>query len=83
MRHCGIFKGQYELPFCAFSVVNQPVGDPGEAGGSPPLFLDETEVQRVEKIIFKDRPALSKGIDDRPPLSQDRDPALLAVYLQP
>ena len=70
-------------PFWAFAVVNQPVADPGEAGGSPPLFLDETEVQRVEKIIFGDRPALSKGMDDRPLLSQDRDPALLAVYLQP
>ena len=59
------------------------MGDPGEAGGSPPLFLDETEVQRVEKIIFGDRLALCKGMDDRPPLSQDRDPALLAAYLQP
>ena len=66
MRHCGIFKGKYELPF-AFAVVNQPVADPGEAGGSPPLFLDETEVQRDEKIIFGDHPALSKGMDDRPP----------------
>ena len=56
MRHCGIFKGQYELPFCAFSVVNQPVGDPGEAGGSPPLFLDETEVQRVEKLFLETAP---------------------------
>ena len=55
-------------PFCAFAVVNQPVADPREAGGSPPLFLDETEVQRVEKIIFGDRPALSKGMNDRPPL---------------
>ena len=54
-------------PFCAFAVVNQPVADPREAGGSPPLFLDETEVQRVKKIIFGDRPALSKGMNDRPP----------------
>ena len=76
-------RGNMSYPFCAFAVVNQPVADPGEAGGSPPLFLDETEVQRVENIIFGDRPALSKGMDDRPPLSQDRDPALLAVYLQP
>ena len=54
-------------PFCAFAVVNQPVADPGEAGGSPPLFRDETEVQRDEKIIFGDHPALSKGMDDCPP----------------
>ena len=56
-------------PFCAFAVVSQPVADPGEAGGSPPppLFLDESEVRRAEKIIFVDRSLLSKGMDDPPP----------------
>ena len=48
-----------------------------------PLFLDETEVRRAEKIIFGDRSNLSKGMNDRPPLSQGPDPALSAVYLQP
>ena len=50
-----------------------------------PLFLDETEVRRAEKIIFGDRSNLSKGMNDRPqrPLSQGLDPALSAVYLQP
>ena len=43
-------------PFCAFAVVNQPVADPGEAGGSPPLFLDDTEVQRVEKLFLETAP---------------------------
>ena len=37
-----------------------------------PLFLDQTEVRRAEKIFFRDRapPALlpvSHGLDDRPP----------------
>ena len=54
-------------PFCGFAVVNQPVANPGEAGGSPPLFLDETEVRRAKKIIFGDRSPLSKGMDDPPP----------------
>ena len=60
-------RGNMSYPFCAFAVVNQPVADPGEAGGSPALFLDETEVQRDEKIIFGDHPALSKGMDDGSP----------------
>ena len=68
-------------PFCAFAVVNQPVADPGEAGS--PLFLDETKARRAEKIILGDCPPLSKGVDDRPLLSQGLDPALSAVYLQP
>ena len=68
-------------PFCAFSVVNQPVADPREAA---PLFcLDETKARGAKKIIFGDRPPLCKGLDDRPPLSQGLDPALSAVYLQP
>ena len=31
-----------------------------------PLFLEETEVRRAEKIIFGDRSNLSKGMNDRP-----------------
>ena len=59
-------RGNMSYPFCAFAVVNQPVVDPGEAGVSPSLFLDETEVRRAKKIIFGDRSNLSKGMDDRP-----------------
>ena len=71
-------------PFCAFAVVNQPVADPGEAGGSPPLFLDETEVQRVEKLFLETAPPyLRVWMTPPPPPSQDQNPALLAVYLQP
>ena len=68
-------------PICAFGVVNQPVADPREAG--PPLVLDETKARGAKKIIFGDRSPLSKGVDDRPLLSQGLDPALSAVYLQP
>ena len=65
------------------SLISQSVADPGEAGGSPPLFLDETKARRAEKIIFGDSSPLSKGVDDRPLLSQGLDPAPSAVYLQP
>ena len=52
---------------------------PGGAGH--PLFLDQTETRRAEKIFLGDRPPLSKGLDDLdPPLSQGLDPAL---YLPP
>ena len=49
-------------------------------GARPPLFLDQTEGRRAEKIFFCDRPPLisgsgwpplhplSRGLDDRPPL---------------
>ena len=43
-------------PFCAFAVVNQPVVDPGEAGVSPSLFLDETEVRRAKKLYLETAP---------------------------
>ena len=33
----------------------------------PPLFLDQTEDQRVEKKFFETAPPLSQGLDDRPP----------------
>ena len=59
-------RDNMSYPFCAFAVVNQPVVDPGEAGVSPSLFLDETEVRRAKKIIFGDHSNLSKGMDDRP-----------------
>ena len=56
-------------PFCAFAVVSQPVADPGEAGGSPPLIFRRNwgPRRRAEKIIFGDLSPLSKGMDDRLP----------------
>ena len=49
---------------------------PGGAGH--PLFLDQTETRRAEKIFLGDRPPPSKGLDDLdPPLSQGLDLALL------
>ena len=38
---------------------------PGGAGH--PLFLDQTETRRAEKIFLGDRPPLSKGLDDLDP----------------
>ena len=44
-----------------------PVVDPGEG---PPLFLVQTEARRAEKCFLETPPpALSNGLDDRPPLS--------------
>ena len=40
--------------------------DPG--GPGLPLFLDQTETRRAEKIFLGDRPPLSKGLDDLDPL---------------
>ena len=58
--------------------ANIPVVDPGEGpGGCPPpplgpgspLFLDQTEAQRAERIIFQDPSLpLSQGPDDCAPL---------------
>ena len=69
------------------------VADPGEGPG-PPLFLDQTEGRRAEKIFFCDRPPpLSQGLDDRPstpylgvwmtapPLSQGLDDRPSTPYL--
>ena len=37
-------------------------------GGPPPLFLDQTEARRAEKIIFWDHsPPFSQDLDDPPP----------------
>ena len=57
------------------------VADPGEGprGPAPPLFLDQTEARRAEKLFWGDRPSpLSKRLDDRHPQppSQGLDPAL-------
>ena len=47
------------------------MADPGDGPGGPappPLFLDQTEAQRAEKIFLGHRPApLSQGLDDPPP----------------
>ena len=43
----------------------------GGGGAWPPLFLDQTEARRAEKIFFfRPGPPLSQGLDDRPPLSE-------------
>ena len=48
--------------------------DPGEG---PPLFLDQTEAQRAEKIFLDWSSAFSQGQDDcPPPLSQGLNPPL-------
>ena len=46
------------------------MADPGEGPGGPglPLVLDQTEARRAENIFLEDRPPLSKGLDDQPPL---------------
>ena len=51
--------------------------------GPPPLFLDQTEARRAEKIFGETTlPPLSKGLDDRaPPLSQGLDPALKCIVI--
>ena len=37
-------------------------------GADPPLFLDQNEARRAEKIFSEARPhPLSQGLDDRPP----------------
>ena len=51
----------------------------GGVGGlslSPPLFLDQTEDQKAEKIFLgtsPPSPPLSQGLDDRSPLSEGLD----------
>ena len=53
--------------------------DPGGPGGRgarvPPLFLDQAEARKAEKIFFGDRPPAPPP----PPLSQGLDPALITV----
>ena len=59
------------------------MADLGKGPGGPaphPLFLDQTEARRADKILGEiglPHP-LSKGLDDQPPppLSQGLDPAL-------
>ena len=49
------------------------MADPGRGlGGRPPLFLDQNEARRAEKIFLEAAP-LSQGLDDR-------DPSLFSVY---
>ena len=59
------------------------MADSGEEPGAPaPLFLDQTEARRAEKIFFwrppPPPPPLSEGLDDHPhpPLSQGLDQTL-------
>ena len=49
------------------------MADPGRGpGGPPPLFLDQNEARRAEKIFLEAAP-LSQSLDDR-------DPPLFSVY---
>ena len=52
-----------------------------------PLFLDQAEARRAEKIFLGDRPpSLSEGLDDPqppPPRSQGLDPALVYYRVLP
>ena len=56
-----------EGPLCSNSLLIS-VADPGEGTGCPPppLFLDENEARRAEKILIEGGPPLSQGLD--PPL---------------
>ena len=58
------------------------MADPGEGPGLP-LFLGQTEARLAEKVFFGDRPRLSKGLDDPPPLSHGLDPALYPMCNAP
>ena len=62
------------------------VADPGEGPGgvAPPLVLDQTEALKAEKKIFPHHPPprVTKGQDDRPPLSQGLDPALNKLVIE-
>ena len=52
------------------------------AGGPGlPLFLDQTEARRANKLFLETAPSpLLKALDDRPPsLSQGLDPALFYI----
>ena len=52
----------------------------GARGGCPPLFFDQTEARRAEKVLFlrPGPPALSQGLDDRAtPLSEGLDRPLV------
>ena len=54
----------------------------GPEGPPPPLFLDQNEAQRGNKIFFETAPPLSQGLDDCPPsplLSKGLDPPLFSL----
>ena len=69
-------------------VVNNSGGSRGGARGArplSPLVLDQTEALKAEKKNFPHQPPpppLSKGQDDRPPLSQGLDPALNKLVIE-
>ena len=58
-------KGKFIIYGCTNEACKPSVEDPeeGPGGPCPPLFLDQTEAQRAEKIIFKTAPPLSEGLD--------------------
>jgi len=62
------------IPHKATIITVVDLGE-GPQGVRAPLFLDQTQVQRTEKIFFED-PPFSKGLDDPLPLSQGLDPTL-------
>ena len=56
------------------------VADPGEGPGAP-LFFDQNEARRAEKIYLEIVPSLSQGLDDRPrPLPPS--PPYLKVWIR-
>ena len=73
------------MGFTNFIAQNVPVMDPGEGPGGtapPPIFLDQTEAQRVKKNFFETAPPLSQGLVDRaPPLSEGLDPPLCGHFI--
>ena len=68
----------------------EPVVDPGEGLGGlgPPPYFYTSEARRAEKRFLRP-PPISRGLDNRPPLSEGLDPPLrtirmrLRVYLPP
>ena len=65
---------------CIFILIL--VVDPGEGPGGPgpPLFFDQNEARRAEKIFLRDRPPLISGSGWPPPpptLSEGLDPPLI------
>ena len=53
----------------------------GGVVGAPPLFLDQTQDQRVEKNFFETAPPLSQGLDDCPPLIWRSGPKLFIIII--
>jgi len=51
-------------------IANTPVADPGgRRGAGPPLFLTKLRPEGLKKNFGRLVSPLSKGLDDRPPLS--------------